>query len=172
MKIIHTILLSILLTTSVFGFDESLNKEDRKASIVVQYQSDFPNIFRPITGFIKKILGKKTSTIGCRIPFATVKNVTLSNTVVENCSVNSKHSIEVYTETDYPDYIIYNYSVSGGNLLWNRNAKSNYGNKDKAIWDFTDVPAGEYTIEIYVDNGCGDCFPHVIKTVTVVDCQK
>lgn len=137
-------------------------------------ENKFPNTFRPIRNWFKRILGKRKEIIEGGP--ADVTNLDLSQTeIVEIClSVklpqktscsNSSKLIEVSTEAfdSQKDSLTYKYKVSGGKIV---------GEGAKVIWDLSDVRAGTYTIVAGVDDGCGVCGKTITKEIKVLECRN
>lgn len=104
---------------------------------------------------------------------AVVNSVTLSsNKVMLPCPAGSKSAsgdcddnttVNVSTSASDGDNdpLTYNYTVSGGRVV---------GSGSNVTWDLSGVSAGDYTITVGVDDGCGVCGDTKTETVTVADC--
>lgn len=134
----------------------------------------FPNIFRPISGFFKRLFGiKPRHSLACAFP--TIENVAFSRiTFVAECpslGISSRYvcqsenqSVTVTTTANDPenDVLIYNYEVSAGRIV---------GNGSKVVWDLGGVEPGDYTFTVMVDDGCGVCGQPRQERIKIVDCS-
>jgi hypothetical protein len=139
--------------------------------------SEFPNIFRPIGNWFKRIFGVKQKNAHCP-PNAPpiIESVILSaSEITKECSSykpiqnnscsNTIKTIDVTTvaKDDENDVLVYYYEVSGGKII---------GRGSKVIWDLSDVKPGTYTIIIGVDDGAGFEGRTVTKEIKVVECPN
>jgi hypothetical protein len=138
--------------------------------------NEFPNLFRSIGNWFKRIFKRKSRIIPDYHP--RVENVVLSkeeiilrcplSTISNKFCSNTPQSIEVSTEAfdQENDVLTYTYQVSGGKII---------GSGAKVIWDLSGVKAGIYKIFVCVDDGVGYCSKSgmtsgVTKEVKVVEC--
>lgn len=135
----------------------------------------FPNIFRPIGGFFKRVFGVKPK-LACtnylpfieRIAFtriAFMADCPLSETSGRYLCRSENQSVTLTTIARDPenDPLIYNYEVSAGQIV---------RDGAKAIWDLSVVEPGTYSITTTVDDGCGICVPPFTEQIRIVDCQN
>jgi hypothetical protein len=168
MKIIQKFLICVFLTSATFGFAER-KSVDVKSIEIIQTQNSFPNIFRPITDFVKRIFGKKPKPIVCYFgPEITILNLDETE-VGKNCVSADNHNIlrikvsAEITSNSSNEYFLYRYEVSGGKII---------GQGKEVIWDLSEMPKGTYTITANVDNGCSLCGKAITKSVSIFDCPK
>lgn len=134
----------------------------------------FPNIFRPISRFFKRLFGIKPGhSLACAFP--TIADVAFSRiTFVAECPSpetsgryvcqSENQSVTVTTTANDPedDPLIYNYEVSAGRIV---------GNGSKVVWDLGGVEPGDYTFTVMVDDGCGVCGQPRQERIKIVDCS-
>lgn len=159
--------LCLALSSTVVGKARQDNKSPVTTTTI---QNGFPNVFRVIGNFFKKLIGKKHTII---VEYtADVRNVTLSRTeVMTACSINENvcseqnQSIEVFTDGyDHEnDVLTYLSKVSGGKII---------GEGAKVVWDLSGEKPGTYTITAGVDDGCGVCGKTMTKEIKVVVCAE
>lgn len=134
----------------------------------------FPNIFRPVGNFFKRLLGIKQKSY-CLNSFPTIERIAFSRIAFNaECPLfetsgrylcrSENQSLTLATVAHDPenDPLIYNYQVSAGQIVISGS---------KAIWDLSGAEAGIYTITTTVDDGCGFCTPPHIEQIRVVDCS-
>lgn len=122
--------------------------------------------------FLNRIKSRPSNTVG-GCGFANVDEVLLSrNEITASCPVGAKESAactddaEIIVEakgtsSDPTDFLIYNYTVSGGKII---------GTGDKVTWSLSGVKPGRYTITAGVDAGSGARGTTKTETVEVKDC--
>ncbi len=129
MKNILTLLFCLCIIFSSFGFAESTERQAAKSefsfvSSKTVAENEFPNIFRPIGNWFKRIFGKSRRIV--EPPFPSVENLTLSRTeVAASCSINNdscsnnKPIIEISAEGRDWDgkEVVYKYQVSAGQII-------------------------------------------------------
>jgi hypothetical protein len=114
----------------------------------------FPNPFRSIGNFFKRVFGKKKVSRGTSHG-PLIQAVTLSKTeVTATCSIpevpnkifcpGNEQLIEVTVSAGLDDNLVYSYKVSGGKIT---------GQGAKVAWDLSGVKPGTYTITAFVDYG-------------------
>lgn len=132
-------------------------------------ESGFPNIIRPIGNFFKSLFNR--NQISNSYP-PEIKNVYLSQTTVfkknperRPGSVCSETDQSIIVSTDAVDesVLLYNYKVSGGEIV---------GKGSTVVWDLSNVKPGIYTIQVSVDDGCPYCSQPVTKKVEIIECES
>ena len=121
--------------------------------------NDFPNIFRPIGDWFRKILRIRPDGIACP-QRASVEKLILNQNEI---TIGKVSTVEIQTIAfDVNNgVLIYKYEVSGGKII---------GQGTKVIWDLSGVEAGTYKITASVDDGCGFCGKTQTKLITVKEC--
>ena len=154
---------------SSFGFAEGRERRENKIPVVeTTVQNDFPNVFRPVGNFFKRLFGKRRKFVE-GLP-SSVTNLILSQTeIAASCPANQNScsgskEIGVYTTAIYPEGVdlIYVYQVSGGKII---------GKGSKVIWDLTGIMPGTYKITAGVVTDCGVCGVTQTRTVKVIECS-
>lgn len=154
------------------NFEKSISASKTYLNVKPIATKKFPNIFRPIGNFVKRLFGRRIPSCILRNTIPVINNVNLSRNEIQlkcafdtgqigSCANNSQ-SIEISTDaTDAEnDPLVYIYKVSGGEII-------GYGSN--VIWSLANVPPGIYTIEICADDGMG-CIKPLVKEVRVVEC--
>lgn len=162
-----SLFLYLFLTLSSLSYAEGNLKISATKPPTAILHNDFPNIFRPIGNFFKRIVGIKPKYIYCPPP-ASVRNLTLSKTEIGNCLGNTScsetnHLIQILTETnqDKDAVVTYVYEVTGGKII---------GKGAQVEWDLSNEKTGIYKITAWIDDGCGYCGQSVTKEIKVVEC--
>jgi hypothetical protein len=76
------------------------------------------------------------------------------------CTTEAKVQLRSVASDADGDTLLYTYSVTGGRIS---------GEGTEAVWDLSGLEAGNYTVSVEVDDGCG-CINLADATVTVVTC--
>lgn len=169
-----TVIFSSLCFAGSNGRQEKVIQSGLIASRTIA-KNGFPNIFRPIGNWVKRLFGKKRTAI---IDYLyNVDSLTLSKTeIILDCTLSATsgndcskdtQSIEVFVTASHNGFsldsseVVFRYQVSGGKIL---------GEGKKIVWDLSGVKAGVYTITAAVDNGCGFCGKTITKEVRVIEC--
>ena len=165
--------LCVFFSSLCFAESSERRDENAQSSFAISKtfaNNEFPNIFRPIGNWFKRIFGKKREPY--EPPFPSVINLTLSQTeVIATCPVNNNacsnnaQSIEISTESSDPedDILVFLYQISGGKII---------GKGAKVVWDLSGLKPGTYTIIAAMDDGCGGCGKTVTKEVKVIECPN
>lgn len=163
------IVLSLFIVAE--GKAQQLNKPLQMPELqIIENEEGLPDILSPIGNLFKRFLGKKRII---REYSPEIKNVYLSQTkVIKKKSLNKQNggcsetdqSIIVTTDVyeHYSNPLLYQYKVSGGEIL---------GRASTIVWNLSKVQAGNYSITVGVDDGCGVCHPTVTKEVQVIECE-
>lgn len=132
-------------------------------------ENGFLDIFRPIANVFKRLFYR--NQISRSYP-PEIKNVYLSQTIVFKknskrrpgavCS-ETDQSIIVTTDAVDESVLLYNYKVSGGEII---------GKDSAVVWSLSNVKPGVYTIQVSVDDGCPYCSKPVTKQVEVIECES
>lgn len=156
---------------AINGVEKSISANYCNRNVKTTAKKKFPNIFRSVGNFFKRLFGVKPKPIICYI--ATIDKITLSQTeIISKCPSSTLNQgacskteklIKVRTDVNNPDgdVLIYKYKVSGGQII---------GEGANVSWDLTDVEPGTYTITASIDDGCGDCSMPKIEQIKVVEC--
>lgn len=155
------------------GVGKSISGNETYPNVKTTAKKKFPNIFRPIGNFVKRVFGVKPKSIVCYV--ATIDKVTLSQTeIISKCPFDTSNQgdcsktekiIKVRTDVNNPDGdpLIYKYKVSGGQVM---------GQGANVSWDLTAVEPGIYTITVSIDDGCGDCSAPRIEQIKVIELSR
>ena len=182
MKKILTLLFCLCIVFSSFGFVKSAEQQTAKSELTfvstkAVVENEFPNIFRPIGNWFKKLFGNKQKNGYCP-PNAPpiINNVTLSVSEIlkeystqksiqnNSCSgVDKTISVSTIAQDDENDVLVYYYEVSGGKII---------GRGSKVTWDLSDVKPGTYTITVGADDGAGIEGRTVTKEIKVIECPN
>lgn len=176
------LLISTFLICFIFSSALSANQNTNWGHVNAEVgtEKEFPNIFRPIGNFFKRLAGKRRRNVNAGDGIYGVKNVTLSQTELTAACEGSKETsdnaliIEVISESFEPDksnITHFNYKISSGKIIEDRTSNAEtMEQKAKAFWDLSGVKPGTYTIKVEVDNGCPSCVPSITKEIKISDC--
>jgi len=180
MRSLKNLVLYFCLVTSSLAFVGDKQQESKFLIVKPVVQNDFPNIFRPIGNWVKRLFKKKSNTIR-EYPNANVKRITLSqnnsvigystgrisdNPVQKNICLKDSKIVDVLTKANEDerenDIFAYKYKISAGKIV---------GEGVKVVWDLSGVEPGAYTITAGVDDGCGDCGQTITMKICVIECS-
>jgi hypothetical protein len=115
--------------------------------------ANIDNPFGKIGGWIKHLLVKRKPIV-CYV--ASVEKVYLNENV---STADEPRRLAVSSEIIHGgDVLVYMYKVTGGKII---------GEGANVTWDLSNAPAGQYSITVGVDDGCGVCGNTVTRHVVV-----
>ena len=127
-----------------FGFQITVGRRNSRSSEKINQPPSVDNV----------TLGEKRVTLPC--PRGTQK------TAGSKCSDDMTVSVSTKATDAEGDPLTYSYTVSGGRIV---------GSGANVSWDLTGARAGNYTVTVGADDGCGICGPTKTETIVVEECK-